>query len=277
MNYQASIPTDISSNENIVLPISMNQPLERGDSLKAILHAIEVNGYKSQVTILVCDYLNRHNCNDEGEAIKQGDAFIHDHAAILNGYRILRWKEFLDGIENNKFHDHIKQIQEKGQEGSRFYNKIRKTWEKCLSADQNLDNSIQYQIEEYAAILCMTEFSHLFYPKRITNGMAYLYSFIEGYKPKYHHVKVSQIKSPVQQDGIKNERFFIGNSTTSDTSRNHIHIAFRGLLDHIDLLLNSSELSSKSKKLFAEEAENLFMKHGLSGEIFEEKLNSDVD
>ena len=113
MNYHASIPTDISSNERIVLPISMNQPLERGDNLKAILHAIEVNGYKNQVTILVCDYLNRHNCNDENEAIKQGDEFIHDHAAILNGYRILRWKEFLDGIENNQFHNHIIQIQEK--------------------------------------------------------------------------------------------------------------------------------------------------------------------
>lgn len=277
MNYQALIPTDISSNETIVLPISMNQPLERGDSLKAILDAIEVNGFKNQVTILVCDHLNRHNCIDENEAIKQGDEFIRDHAPILNGYRILRWKEFLDDIENNQFHDHIKKIQEKCQEGSRFYNKIRKTWEKCLSADQSLDNSIQYQIEEYAAILCMAQFSHLFYPKRITNGMAYLYNFIGGYKPKYHHIKVSQIKNSAQQDGIKNERFFIGNSTTSDVSRNHIHIAFRGLLDHIDVLLNSSELSSKSKKLFAEEAENLFMKHGISVAIFEEALNSDVD
>ena len=106
--------------------------------------------------------------------------------------------------------------------------------------------------------------------------MAYLYNFIEGYKPKYHHIKVSQIKNPAQQDDIKNERFFIGNQKTSDSSRNHIHIAFRGLLEHIDVLLNSSELSSKSKKLFAEEAENLFMKHGISGGIFEESLNLDI-
>lgn len=277
MDYNASIPTDISSNEKIVLPISMNQPLERGSSLKAVLNAIEVSGYKNQVTILVCDYLNRHNYKDENEAFKQGDEFIHDHAAILQGYHILKWKEFLDSIKNNQFNEHIKQIREKCQEGSRFYNKIRKTWEKCLSADQSLDNSIQYQIEEYASILCMTEFAHLFYPRRITNGMAYLYNFIDGSKPKYHHIKISKIKKIHLQDELKKERFFIGDPKTSDTSRNHIHIAFRGLLEHIDLLLNSSELSSKSKKLFAEEAENLFMKHGISQAFIEESLNSDID
>lgn len=269
MNYKVSIPTDISPSEKIVLPVSMNQPLERGNSLKAILNAIENSGYKNQAIILVCDYLNRHNCKDDQEALKQGDEFIRDHAHILEGYRILRWKDFLKNVQNNQFNEYLKQIKEKCHEGSRFYNKIRKTWEKCLSADQNFDNSIQYQIEEYAAVLCMDEFSHLFYPKRITNGMAYLYNFIEGNKPKYHHIKVSQIKNINAHDAVKNEHFFIGDPKTSDSPNNHVHIAFRGLLEHMDMLLNSSELSPKSKKLFAEEAENLFMKHGVSVTIFE--------
>lgn len=273
MNYKASIPTDISPSEKIVLPISMNQPLERGESLKAILCAIEASGYKHQVTILVCDYLNRHNCKNEDEALTQGDAFINDHAEMLIGYHVLRWKDFLNNVQNHLFDIHLKQIQETCQEESRFYNKIRKTWEKCLSADQPFENSIQYQIEEYTAILCMNEFSHLFYPKRITNGMAYLYHFIEGNKPKYHHIKVSQIKNPHTQDAIQDERFFIGDNA----SRNHIHIAFRGLLEHMDMLLSSSELSSKSKKSFAEEAENLFMKHRISGAMFEQSLDLNID
>lgn len=259
MDYKSLIPIDISCNDKIVLPISMNQPLERGGHLKSILNAIEINGYKNQTTILVCDYLNRYNCKKEEEAIKQGEEFLQDHAAILVGYNVIRWKDFL-AEKKEEFNKHIIEIYEKSQIGSRFYNKIRKTWEKCLSTDQSLDNSIKYQVEEYAAILCMHEFQHLFYPKKMTNAMVYLYSFIEGSKPKYHHIKISRVKNTFSQCDVKNETFFIGNI---HSSKNHMHIAFRGLLEHIEILLKSAELSLKSKKLFVEEVENICMKHGI--------------
>ena len=263
MNYKCSIPSNIKNNETIVLPVSMNQPLERGERLVSIVEAFRNHGYESQVTILVCDYLNRHNCQDDAEALKQGDMFIEDHKDILEGFKVLRWENFLKSIDNNSYHLSYELVKKNSQEGSRFYNKIKKTWGKCLSANQSLDNSIKYQTEEYAAILCMRDIDHLFYPKRISNGMAYLYNSIEGYKPKYHHIKISDCGNKSADGFEKNESFFIGDQISRSSSNNHIHIAFRGLLEQMDMLLSSSELSEKSKMVFAEESEKMFMKHGL--------------
>ena len=263
MNFKCSIPDDIRNEETIVLPISMSQPLERGERLKSIIQAFDTHGYKEQVTILVCDFLNRHNCKSEEEALKQGDEFIEKHQDILSGYRIIRWKDFLETIDIDIFQKKIEKIQEKSIEGSRFYNKMKKTWEKCLSADQSLENSIKYQIEEYAAILCMNVFDHLVYPKRITNGMAYLYNSFEGKKPEYHHIKISEFKQDQTDATNKDESFFIGKPISESSNSNHVHIAFRGLLEQMDVLLSSAELSEKSKLAFAEESENLFMKHSL--------------
>lgn len=260
MSFNCILPGDIKTNETIVLPISMNQPLERGERLFSILKAFETYGYKNQVTILVCDYLNRHNCTDEMESFAQGDKFLKDHENELQGFRVIRWKAFLDSIDQAKFSASLNEIVKKSQVGSKFYNKMNKTWEKCLSATQAFDSSIKYQTEEYASILCMTEFDHLFYPKRITNGMAYLYQFIEGRKPNYHHIKITENKTSLAPSLEHTEDFFMG---SMKTDRNHIHIAFRALIEHMDVLLGSQELSLKAKKVFAEEAENLLMMHRL--------------
>ncbi len=270
MNFTSTLPQNIKKNESIVLPISMNQPLERGNRLEAILDALDSSGYKNQVTILICDHLNRYNCNNEAEALKLGDQFIEDHKMYLDGYTVVRWKAFLDAIHRQYFDEQLNKIKNKSNHGSRFYNKMKKTWEKCLSENQSLENSILYQIEEYAAILCMNEFDHLFYPKKITNGMAYLYGFIEGKKPTYHHIKVSENKMNSSSNMMPNEAFFIGNTSVVKDNRNHVHIAFRALLEQMDVLLGSAELSVKSKKVFTEEAEILLMKHGILCESYNE-------
>lgn len=254
MQYICSLPQNIGQNETIVLPISMNQPLEKGQRLEAILNALEVSGYKKQTTILVCDYLNRHNCHSETEAFEQGKQFTEEHKKILKGFNIEHWKSFMDAIPKKDLKIQTSKIIDATQPESRFYNKMRKTWEKCLSAHQMLENSIKYQTEEYVAILCMTKFDHLFYPKKMNNGLSYLYGFIDGYKPKYHHIKISE---------FKNEAFFIGVSETQQKNKNHLHIAFRGVLQQIETLLTSSELSENSKKIFAEEVENLLIQNRL--------------
>lgn len=272
MPFYCTIPEDIKKDETIVLPISMNQPLERGERLASILEALDKYGYKEQVTILICDYLNRHNCSSEQEALNQGDQFILDHQAILKGYRLIRWKPFLNSLEQHKFSTYFHIIENKSAEGTRFYNKMRKTWEKCLSANQTLEASIQYQVEEYAATVCMDQFSHIFYPMRITSGMAYLYNFIEGKKPHYHHIKVVEIKSQTNPSS----KICVESAPLPPNlkCKNHVHITFRALLEHIDFLLSSPQLSLKAKKIFAEEAENLFMTHGLLKELDEDELNS---
>lgn len=259
-NFSAALPTNISHQERIVLPISMNQPLERGERLAAIIKSIFTHQYEDRTTILVCDYLNRHNCKTDKEALEQGDLFLKEHHDILKGLNIVRWQDFLKS-RGEGFSKRFTEVKDKNVEGSHFHLKMKKTWEKCLSAIQTLDASIQYQMEEYAAVLCMEEFDHLLYPKRITNGLAYLYNYFSGKKPQYHHVKISEIKSVTQKEMLETVR-----QASGQKDRRHIHIAFRTLLEHMDSLLASGELSEKAKKVFAEEAENVLMTHGLLGQ-----------
>ena len=262
MNYTVTIPNDIKDDERIVLPISMNQPLERGEKLNSILKSLTNAGYKEQTTILICDYLNRHNCNSESDSLIQGQNFIKDHHDMLSGFKLWHWADFIESC-GEKFISTLSEIKKASSEGTRFYNKIVKTWQKCLSADQSLESSVLYQQEEYAAILCMTMFDHLIYPKRITNGIAQLYSQFQGKKPTYHHIKISEHKK--NDESIKKSESI---HVTKD--RRHVHVAFRALLDHAEQLLKSSELSTKSKQVFGEEMENLLMSHQLiSSEISE--------
>lgn len=267
-NFSAVIPGNIPVNETIVLPISMRQPLERGERLAAIINSIRAHHYEDRTTILVCDYLNRHNCDTDAKALEQGDQFLQDHQNMLNGLHIVRWQDFLTTRNKEGFENRLSEVKEKNLDGSHFHLKMKKTWEKCLSATQSLDASIQYQMEEYAAVLCMEEFDHLLYPKRITNGLAYLYNYFAGKKPQYHHIKMSEIKTITQE-----ELFININQVPNKKDRRHIHIAFRALLEHMDTLLASGELSDKAKRVFAEEAENVFMTHGLLGQDIESRVN----
>ncbi|MBI5547662.1 MAG: hypothetical protein HY901_27585 [Deltaproteobacteria bacterium] len=261
MNFVATFPEAIPAGESIVLPISMAQPLERGERLGAIIQAFKEKSYQDRVTILVCDYLNRHNCSSDSEAIELGDQFIKDHATVLQGFRMMRWKELIDSQPS--FPSRLKEVIARSAEGTQFHNKLIKTWEKCLSASQALASSLQYQIEEYAAILCMDEFDHLFYPKRITNGMAYLYNFVDGKKPKYHYIRVSEVKDTQWATGTSAQG---QPQDANKKDRRHIHVAFRGLIEHAEILLSSGELSHKAKGVFAEELENVLMSHGLLGQ-----------
>lgn len=258
LNFSAILPSAIASHESIVLPISMNQVLERGERLAAIINSIYTHQYQDRVTILLCDYLNRHNCLNDEDALLQGDIFLKEHHHLLDGLKILRWQDFLNSREPNIFTARFDEIITKSQHHSNFYLKMKKTWEKCLSATQSLEASIQYQMEEYAAVLCMQEFDHLFYPKRISNGLAYVYNHFSVKIPKYHHIKISEIKTV-----SKNELFANLHALSSYKEMQHVHIAFRGLLENMSVLLASHELSDKAKYVFAQEAENILLMHGL--------------
>ncbi|WP_133130789.1 hypothetical protein [Legionella yabuuchiae] len=258
MHFKAKLPEVIPQGETIVLPVSMSQPLERGSRMAAIVHALRATGHHNKTTILICDYLNRFNCKSDEEALKQGDIYLLDHEELLDGFKIIRWKDFLNSRNTNELSSYMSLLEADSAKKSTFYQKMRKTWEKCLSTTQSLEASIKYQIEEYAAVLCMSEFNHLIYPKRITNGMAYLYNTYDGKKPEYHHIKVSEFKNKEASSIMS-----ICSSSDKVKDRRHIHIAFRGLLENMETLLKSNELSAKSKEVFAEEVENTLMTFGL--------------
>lgn len=264
LNFSVALPDTIAPHERIVLPISMNQVLEQGARLGAIIKALDAYQYRDRTTILLCDYLNRHNCLSDEEALLQGDAFLKQHHEYLAGFHIVRWKEFIHSKTSDRFEFYLKEIHSKSQPHSHFYLKMKKTWEKCLSANQSLEASIEYQREEYAAVLCMQEFDHLFYPKRITNGLAYLYNHFSVKIPQYHHIKISEIKTVTQDELFANL-----NLLSVHKEKQHVHIAFRGLLENMSVLLASKELSDKAKYIFAQEAENMLLTHGLMNKHME--------
>ncbi len=251
MTFVASLKTQISNDESIVLPISMHQPLERGDRLASILSYLKTYGLQANTTILICDYLNRHNNLSDETALALGDEFIDSHKDLLHDFKIVRWKDYMD-YKGEEFIESLKTIYSTSQINSRFYEKMKKTWEKCLSANYSLEASIKYQQEEYAIVACMDEFSHLIYPKRITNGMSYLYGNFNCKMPIYHHIKISEIKN-------ESKLSYIEKNIHQEKNRQRMHIAFRSIIEHVESLLSSNEMSENAKKMFIEEMENILI------------------
>jgi len=256
MPYIVTIP-EIEKDETIVFPISMNQPLQREERLEAILNSFKIRGYQDQITLLLCDYLNRHNCGSEEKAFHLGDVFLYEHASILKGFKIVRWKDYIDSHEPTFSMQHVK-MQKLAKEDALFSWKINKTWNKCLKSSQSLEASMDYQIEEYAALLCMGEFDHLYYPQKITDGIAFTYKLAHQLKikvPFYNALRITQIKNEEKSSS----NLFLGDKVTSDQ---HLHIAFRGLLAHLNMLLTSKELSDNAKQRFVNASQNVFMSLG---------------
>ena len=259
MPFIAQIDPPIQVGKKIVVPVSMSQVLEQGESFKSILEEIEKKGHKENTTILICDYLDRHNSGEEA-AIQEGKLFLQNHETFLQGFVVKDWKKFIEERQD-KFNQTLQKIEETSQPNSPFWNKIKKTHQKCLRS-QSFENSLAYQQEEYAAILCMDEFDELIYPKKISDGMAYLYGHFEAKKPNYNHIKVTKIFEPQNiksESLLKNLVFFKSeNDTTSLPPRlNHMHIALRAELRHLEELLKSDEISEASKELFADAVQNL--------------------
>ncbi len=243
INCKVKLP-QLPLTAKIVIPISMNQPLQTGVAFKAQLDALKTLGHaKSNITILVCDTLNRHNCS-ESESMKQGNDFILANKETLQGYNIIRWQEFVESHQPqfNEAHNRIITI---SQPKSYFYEKIRKTWEKCLSA-QEFQASLKYQREEYAAILCMHEFDYLIYPKRPTNGIAYTYSHFKITKPEYIHARINKTQAEKSQKPISFNEMV-----------RPIPLAVRMALDDVETILSSSEISTQDKVFFADALQNL--------------------
>ena len=255
MPFIAQIESPIKTGSKIVLPVSMSQILEQGESFKSILEEIEKKGLKENTTILLCDYLDRHNCGEE-VALQKGKMFLEQHQAMLQGFVVKEWKVFIDE-RVEKFNAALEKIKNASNPNTPFWNKIKKTHQKCLKS-QSFENSLAYQQEEYAAILCMDEFDELIYPKKISDGMAYLYGHFPEKKPHYNTVKVSKLPDPNNSPLKKTLFFKPENNTRSQEPRlNHMHIALRAELKHLEELLKSDEISPASKQLFADAVQNL--------------------
>lgn len=130
MPFIAQIESPIKPGNKIVLPVSMSQILEQGESFKSILEEIERKGHKENTTILVCDYLDRHNSGEE-VALQKGKLFLEQHQEMLEGFVIKEWKEFIEE-RAEKFNATLEKIKNASQPNTPFWNKIKKTHQKCL-------------------------------------------------------------------------------------------------------------------------------------------------
>ncbi len=251
MSYTVEFNVEnIPQNTKVILPISMGQFLQTGERLQVLLEYLKA--HKADITVLICDGLNSFNVGDV-IAEEQGNKYIEEHQSILDNIKVIRWRQFISDREI-LFKEKLAEINSKSQEGSPFYKKMEKTWKKCLSS-QLKENSLLYQRNEYAAILCMNEFDMLIYPKRITDGMAHLYSNIQGKKPDYQVAKIKQVNEknyPAINSGTNSSVLFFKKKKTE-----HMHVALRMALDYLEKLLENQEIPVASKELFINEFENI--------------------
>ncbi|CAM4440027.1 MAG: hypothetical protein LEGION0398_MBIBDBAK_01408 [Legionellaceae bacterium] len=240
---------NIKENTKIIIPVSMGQKLETGEHLKALLEKLQ--NYNADVTLLICDGLNKFNVGEEN-AEQQGNDYLKENAETLKNFKIIRWNDFIES-KKDLFENKLKEINEKSNETSFFYKKMEKTWEKCLSS-QKKENSISYQRNEYAAILCMEDFDMLIYPQKVTTAMSFLFNTFKIHKPTYNaaKIKIDIQKNAVSQITPNTELTLFHNNKKPK----HMHIALRSNLEQIQKLFQSSEISLQSKQQFIDEFGN---------------------
>jgi hypothetical protein len=218
------------------MPISLEQPLHKGESLRALLAYYK----KYNPVLLLADTLHRFN-HDEITARAKGEQFIAEHAEIISGYQLQRWDEW-----TKKYHaeieGHKQALNSLCVPGSLFYEKCVLTAETCQTIS-SLENSLAYQIEEYAAIFVMSrEFDYLVYPRAASPGNSIIYKlFPDIRKPVYVNANAKRI--PLEQYQERNDK--------------PLPVAIRLLLDHIESILASSEISSENKRSLITRIEDL--------------------
>lgn len=241
--YKVTIPDSSSISKQVILPISMSQTLERGKALECLLKKANEIYKPENVTVLLCDYLNRHNLDSDKEALLMGEKFIDENKLALSENRVLRWKEYMESKKD--FDYNLNLITDKSSPKSLFFGKMSKVHRNCKSST-SLEASVKYQREEFSLILCMKEFDAIIYPRKPSTAMNYLYSEIEGKKPLFIHAKVRK-NSPKKAPSLL---FFPPSKTKIHNQP--MHISLRLLLQQIDVLLQSPEIPSKSKLMFLE-------------------------
>ena len=239
---------EIPKGSKVIVPSSMGSDL-KGEKLKELINNLKEND--CDVTILIADTLQKYNY-DYTTALKMGDNFLLENKGILKDVKVIRWDEFIES-KKELFEKNKNLIEQKATKGSTFYNKMVRTQNKC-AVSKDIDSSLEYQKEEYAAILTMSEFDYFIYSKSITDAMACLYNGqIIGIKnPQYIHVSFPQLLAKnAQEVGIFKAK--------NKQQENSLPLVLRMAYDQVETVLNSNEISETSKQIFIERLNNLLI------------------
>lgn len=265
MPYSVAFAPEIEKNAQVVIPISLNNPSFNEESIPAMLTAVLALG--AQVTVLIADYLSRHNMS-EAKAMERGDAIAHQYAGAFDhpAITVVRWKDWI-ALRQAAFERSLKQTKALYDEGGAFKKSVLRTAKQCKSTTSQAA-SVNYQLEEYAALACKQEYDFLLYPAYISHGMFATYEAFAIKRPAYVHVRLKK-----QKVNAAAQSAFFDNSpgqtvTVPKKNSDYIPVTMRCIIENCETILTSPEISPKQKQWLAETMKHMAGLYLLNSGIF---------
>jgi len=235
---------DIPEGSKLIVLISMSSNL-KDLKLNELIEVLKER--RCDITILIADTLQKYN-TDYVSALKMGDDFLQENKQILINVKVLRWHEYIES-HKEEFEKNRYLVELKAKKGTTFYNKMVTTYSTCAMS-KDLESSLEYQKEEYAAFLTMSEFTYHLYPKSISDGMAWLYKeFPDIRKPQYISVSFPSLQP----------RMSIFKTANEEKCDIALPIALQLTYEHIEAYLQTTEISELTKQLFKNKLDNLLI------------------
>lgn len=263
-SYIPGFEEEVKPGAKVIIAISKENTvgtggqLQTGPKLKAQLNYLRKR--ECDVTVLIADSLQRYNTSEE-EARKWGAQFAEENKAELEGCKVVHWNDFI-AARKTKFEEMQKRIEDESKSGfkveetdtdSAFQLSMVRTFNntafaKSLKEGSDsyksfLAKSLLYQKEEYAVILCMSDFDFLIYPK-LTDGMAYLFApthFEDIQRTVFNEVSITPCTP-------KNATFFtrLHEKKVDDEALSNLSVS---LLEDLAKTLGSTEAKEQDKKV----------------------------
>jgi hypothetical protein len=269
MPFKVEIDAKLDNTARIVMPISMGQKYHAGDRLKALI------GFAKQynTTLIIADGLQRHNTKSDKEALKMGAKFLKKNVEILKDAveidSLEKWHQYKDTqtlkvirwdtwrlIKKTELAATKKALDErladsKSEEGATLLQSMKDAAKTSFSAVDE-ESSINYQKEENEVLLTFSDFDCLCYPDlnasqiEIYKQFAALYHLPRFVSPKF-------ISTDLDIKAVTVTGFFSGNAKPPITNKRHANslpIALRLIIETVEKLMQSNEISEEHKKAF---------------------------
>lgn len=264
----------ISKDSKRIMPISMGQRYHSGEHLQALVAWAK----GTNTTILVADYLQRHNLGDEKKALDKGNQFLKQNEAIfkelilvdglenwekyknLSHAKIMRWKTW-EEICPREVDAAKALLEENSKAGSHLLKAMERTAARCFSAFDK-ESSIKYQKEENAYLLTFDCFDDHLYPRPLNDSQAEVYKQFPSKLPKHRIPRFVNL-APGRQN-VSYGEFWAGSKPDEqkkypvEKAKLSLHPALRMALMNIEMVLNSHEISPKAKEEFIRQCNNIF-------------------
>jgi hypothetical protein len=272
----------IESDSRRIMPISMRQRYHSGERLQALIEWAQ----GSNTTLLIADYLQRHNLGDEKKALRQGNQFLRQHGAILKDsiviedaeswekykglsvVKLMRWKTWAE-IHPQEVASAQLLMEEQSFEGSPLLQAMKRVASRCFSTYSE-ESSIAYQKEENAYLLTFTCFDDHIYPKPLNDSQAEIYRQwyetlprhrVPRFIPLLHSSSAPRgsFWAHPPEDPLEEEK-----KAFPTKEKHSLHPMLRMVLMNLEMALNSSEVSPQSKVEFARQCTHIFAASGLA-------------